>query len=157
MASYIERRKFLATLGAAAAWPLAARAQSSSGRPLIGVLSPLSPAMATRNIEALQAGLRDLGYVEGHNVTLVFRFAGGVVARLPELAAELVALKPDVIIAGSVSGILAARAATRRFWLRRRPRKTKPSRTLRPKASRRRTHADCGKSPATPPMTPWPR
>jgi ABC-type uncharacterized transport system substrate-binding protein len=51
--------------------------------------------------------------VEGHNVTSVLRFAGGVPARLPELAAELVALKPDVILAGSVSGILAARTATR--------------------------------------------
>ena len=76
-------------------------------------MAPPSPAAATRNIEALQAGLRDLGYVEGRNVTLVLRFAGGVPARLPELATELVALKPDVIIAGSVSGILAARAATR--------------------------------------------
>ncbi len=109
----IARRDFITLLGGAAAWPLAAGAQSSSGRPLIGVLSPSSPAAATRNIEALQAGLRDLGYVEGHNVTSVLRFAGGVPARLPELAAELAALKPDVIIAGSVSGILAARAATR--------------------------------------------
>src|SRR5262245_56130143 len=83
------------------------------GPSVFGVLSPLSPVAATRNIEALQAGLRDLGYVEGHNVTSVLRFAGGAPARLPELAAELVALKPDVIIAGSVSGILAARAATR--------------------------------------------
>jgi len=65
----IARRDFITLLGGAAAWPLAAGAQSSSGRPLIGVLSPSSPAAATRNIEALQAGLRDLGYVEGHNVT----------------------------------------------------------------------------------------
>jgi hypothetical protein len=105
MASYIGRRKFLATLGGAAvAWPLAARAQQAPGRPLIGVLSPLSPAAATRNIEALRAGLRDLGYVEDRNVTLALRFAGGVPARLPELAAELVALKPDVILAGSIGG-----------------------------------------------------
>src|SRR5512132_3947726 len=68
---------------------------------------------ATRNIEALRAGLRDLGYVEDRNVTLALRFAGGVPARLPELAAELVALKPDVILAGSIGGILAARNATR--------------------------------------------
>jgi putative tryptophan/tyrosine transport system substrate-binding protein len=114
MASYLGRRKFLATLGgAAAAWPLVARAQQGERMRHIGVLSPPSPAAATRNIEALQAGLRDLGYVEGRNVTSVLRFAGGVPARLPELAAELVALKPDVILAGSASGILAARTATR--------------------------------------------
>jgi putative ABC transport system substrate-binding protein len=81
--SDMRRREFITLLGGAAAWPLAARAQSSSGRRLIGVLSPISPAAATRNIEALQAGLRDLGYVEGHNVTSVLRFAGGVPARLP--------------------------------------------------------------------------
>jgi ABC-type uncharacterized transport system substrate-binding protein len=110
----MRRRAFISLLGGAAvAWPLPVGAQSSSGRPLIGVLSPLPPAAATRNIEALQAGLRDLGYVEGRNVTSVLRFAGGVPARLPQLAAELVALKPDVILAGSVSGILAARTATR--------------------------------------------
>ena len=61
----MQRRTFISLLGGAAvAWPLAARAQQAPGRPLIGVLSPLSPAAATRNIEALQAGLRDLGYVE---------------------------------------------------------------------------------------------
>jgi putative tryptophan/tyrosine transport system substrate-binding protein len=110
----MKRREFITLLGgAAAAWPLAARAQQASGRPLIGVLSPLSPAAAARNIEALRAGLRDLGYVEDRNVTLALRFAGGVPARLSELAAELVALKPDVILAGSIGGILAARNATR--------------------------------------------
>ena len=109
----MNRREFITLLGGAATWPLAARAQQAPGRPLIGVLSPLSPAAATRNIEALRAGLRDLGYVEGRNVTLALRFAGGVPARLPELAAGLVALKPDVILAGSIGSILAARNATR--------------------------------------------
>src|SRR5262245_50561062 len=112
--SDMRRREFIALIGgAAAAWPLAARAQQAPGRPLIGVLSPSSPAAATRNIEALRAGLRDLGYVEERNVALSLRFAGGVPARLPELAAELVALKPDLILAGSIAGILAARNATR--------------------------------------------
>jgi putative ABC transport system substrate-binding protein len=110
----MRRRKFITLLaGAAAAWPLAARAQQPAPvRPLIGVLSPLSPAAATHNIEALRTGLRDLGYVEDRNVTLALRFAEGLQARLPELAAELVALKPDVILAGSIGGILAARNAT---------------------------------------------
>jgi putative ABC transport system substrate-binding protein len=113
MASYIGRRKFLATLGsAAAAWPLAARTQPTSSHPLIGVLSPLSSASAA-HLEAFRAGLRELGYVEGSNVTTEFRFAEGVIERLPELAAELVALKPAVIVAGSPPAALAARNITR--------------------------------------------
>jgi putative tryptophan/tyrosine transport system substrate-binding protein len=70
-------------------------------------------ARSTGSRATLRAGLRDLGYVEDRNVTLALRFAGGVPARLPELAAELVALKPDVILAGSIGGIVAARNATR--------------------------------------------
>ena len=106
------RRRFIAVVGGAAAWPLAVRAQQSATRPLIGVLSPISPAAAKRNIEGLREGLRALGYAEGHNVSLELRFAEGVVARLPELASDLVTLKPDVILTGSVSSILAARNAT---------------------------------------------
>jgi putative ABC transport system substrate-binding protein len=113
----LRRRQFITLLGGAAAWPLAARAQQATSRPLIGVLSPRSPAAATRNIEALREGLRHLGYVEDRNVALALRFAGGAPARLPELAAELVALKPDVILAGSIAGILAARNATQRIPL----------------------------------------
>jgi ABC-type uncharacterized transport system substrate-binding protein len=112
----MKRRELITLLGGAAssmAWPLPLSAQQTTGRPLIGVLSPQSPAAASRNIEALRAGLRDLGYVEGRNVTLALRFAEGVPARLPELVAELVALKPDVIITASLGGILAGRNATR--------------------------------------------
>jgi hypothetical protein len=72
MASYLGRRKFLATLGgagaAANAWPTAAHTQSSSVRPLIGVLSPISAAAARRNVAALRSAMRDLGYVEGRNL-----------------------------------------------------------------------------------------
>ncbi len=84
MFNCLSRREFITLLGGAtAAWPRAARAQQAPGRPLIGVLSPLSPAAATRNIEALRAGLRDLGYIEDRNVTLTLRFAEGVPARCP--------------------------------------------------------------------------
>src|SRR5262249_43838627 len=92
----MRRRDFVAVVGGAAAWPLAVRAQQSATRPLIGVLSPISPAAAKRNIEGLREGLRALGYAEGHNVSPELRFAEGVVARLPELASDLVTLKPDV-------------------------------------------------------------
>ena len=108
----MRRREFLGVLGAAAAWPLAAWAQRTA-MPVIGVLSPLSAEMAARNIEALRQGLRDLGYVEGRNVGFEFRYAEGNLERLPALAAELAALQPAVIVAGSAPGALAARNATR--------------------------------------------
>jgi putative tryptophan/tyrosine transport system substrate-binding protein len=109
----MKRREFITLLGgAAAAWPLAARGQQTSSHPLIGVLSPLSSASAA-HIEAFRAGLRELGYVEGRNITIELRFAEGVIERLPELATELVALKPAVILAGSPPAALAARNATR--------------------------------------------
>ncbi len=110
----MRRREFITLLGgAAAAWPLAARAQQSPVRPLIGVLSPLSAAAATRNISAFRSGLRDLGYLEGRNATLVIRYGDGAPERMAPLAAELIALKPDVLFAGAKSGALAAHGATR--------------------------------------------
>jgi putative ABC transport system substrate-binding protein len=112
----LKRREFITLLGsAAAAWPLAARAQQAAMpvRPLIGVLSPLSAAAASRNIAALRSALRDLGYVEGRNVTLALRYGDGSPERMPSLAQELVALNPDVVIAGATSGVSAAYNATR--------------------------------------------
>ena len=108
----MRRRQFISLLGGAAAWPLTARAQQPA-RPLIGFLSPLSAALAARNVTAFRAGLRDLGYLEGHNATLALRYGDGAPERMAPLAQELVALKPDVLMAGSRSGVLAAQAATR--------------------------------------------
>jgi ABC-type uncharacterized transport system substrate-binding protein len=114
----MRRRDFITFVGGAASapallWPFAARAQQSPVRPLIGVLSPLSAAAATRNIAAFRSGLRDLGYLEGRNATLVLRYGDGAAERMAQLAAELVALKPDVLFAGAKSGALAAHGATR--------------------------------------------
>jgi putative ABC transport system substrate-binding protein len=110
----VKRRDFITLLcGAAAAWPFAARAQQAAGHPLIGVLSPLSQVTATRNIEGLRAGLRELGYVEGRNIRLALRFADGSPERMPALAKELVALKPDAIIAAPESSLAAVRGVTR--------------------------------------------
>jgi ABC-type uncharacterized transport system substrate-binding protein len=113
----MRRREFMALIGGAAAgsvaWPPAARAQQSPVRPLIGVLSPLSAAAATRNIAAFRSGLRDLGYLEGRTVTLAIRYGEGAAERMAPLAAELVALKPDVLFAGAKSGAVAAHGATR--------------------------------------------
>ena len=109
----MRRRQFVGLVAGAAVWPLAARGQSSSGRRLIGFLSPTTSAVGARLYQPLHTGLRDLGYVEGRDIRLEFRYADGMVSRLPDLAAELVALKPDVIIAGSTPGTLAAHRATR--------------------------------------------
>ena len=104
----MRRRDFIAAFGGAAAWPLSARAQQTAGRrPLIGLLSPISRVTAARNVDGLRKGLRDLGYVEGRNIAVEYRYSDGVPSNFPELAAQLVALNPDVILVGSSSGILA--------------------------------------------------
>ena len=110
----MRRREFISLLGAAAALPFEARAQPPPAvRPLIGVLSPLSAATAARNIAGFRSGLRDLGYLEGRNAALEIRYGDGAPERMAPLAQELVALKPDVLMAGARSGVLAAQAATR--------------------------------------------
>ena len=112
MANHIGRRKFLATLsGAAAVWPLAVRAQEPKV-PTIGalVIGNISPEEFWREF---RQGLRDLGYVEGQNIRFEFRSAEGQINRLPELAAELVRLKVDVIVTWFTPTALAARRATR--------------------------------------------
>src|SRR5262249_25318042 len=77
----VNRREFVTLLGGTAAWPLAARAQQAL-TPVIGVLSPTSPAAAVRNIAALRQGLRELGYIDGRNVAIEYRFAERVTERL---------------------------------------------------------------------------
>jgi putative ABC transport system substrate-binding protein len=106
----MRRRDFIAILGGGAvAWPLAARAQ----QPKVARLGFLGPASATDfQVEALRAGLRDFGYVEGRNVTIEYRFAEGQYDRLPALANELVRLNVDVIVTHSTPGTRAAIAAT---------------------------------------------
>lgn len=96
----MRRREFIAGLTGATAWPIAARAQPTERRPLIGFLSPISAEAATRYVEAFRQGMRDLGYAEGQNFDFALRFADGRSARLQELAKDLVALNPAVIIAG---------------------------------------------------------
>jgi putative ABC transport system substrate-binding protein len=115
MASHIERRKFLATLGgAAAAWPLAARAQQPT-TPVIGFIHPGS-ASAWPFGSAFRRGLQDAGYVEGQNVAIEYRWADSHYERLSALAVDLVAKQVGVIVVGGgTAPIHAAKAATGRI------------------------------------------
>ena len=115
MASYIGRRKFLATLlgGVAAAWPLVGRAQQPA-MPVIGYLESRSPDGMTDRLRAFRQGLKDTGYVDGENVRIEYRWAENQVDRLPVLAAELVRQRVNVIATtGGPEVALAAKAATK--------------------------------------------
>jgi putative ABC transport system substrate-binding protein len=109
----MKRREFITLLGgAAAAWPLAARAQQAAKVYRIGYLGVASHAGYAREIEALLRGLRQLGYEEGKNIALYYQFAEGDYDRLPALASELVTVKVDVIVTHSTPGARAAKQAT---------------------------------------------
>ena len=108
----LRRREFITLLGGAAAtWPLAARAQRSTS--VIGVLSGSSLVGLENRMANFRRGLAETGYVEGRNLTIEFRWAEEQYDRLPTLAKELVDRRVDVIFAvGAVRSVLAAKAAT---------------------------------------------
>ena len=116
MAIHIQRREFIVTLGgAAAAWPLAARAQPDGRMRRIGVLMNLpsdDPEGMARLAEFLQ-GLQELGWVVGRNVRIDYRWSTGDADRIRGYATELVALAPDVILAGGTPSVAALQQATR--------------------------------------------
>jgi ABC-type uncharacterized transport system substrate-binding protein len=108
----VRRRDFIKVIaGSAAAWPLEIRAQVSTRKPLIAILSAVT---REHNIplDALVQGLHELGYVEGRSADFAFRFAEGKLDRLPALVQELVQLTPDIIVVGVTPAAVAARALT---------------------------------------------
>src|SRR5215471_17259854 len=105
----MRRRDFLSFVGSATVWPFSARAQASR-TVVIGILTPESSS--TGDIEGLREGLRDLGYVEGRDVRYEYRWAEGDFSRLPDMAAELVSMKVDVLVTYVTQASLVAKRAT---------------------------------------------
>lgn len=108
----MSRRDFVVALGAALARPRPARAEPPARAARIGFLIPAYVSSYTTRVEALRAGLRELGYVEGRHFTLEFRAADGQYDRLPGLAAELVRLGVDVIVTAGTPSVRAAKQVT---------------------------------------------
>src|SRR5260370_18329354 len=104
----MRRREFVFLAGGTVTWPLAARAQQSA-KPVIGFLSISSPGPHAPFVAAFNEGLRQLGFTEGQNLAIEYRWAEGQYQRLPALAADLIHRKVDVIAA--VSGDVSIRAA----------------------------------------------
>jgi putative ABC transport system substrate-binding protein len=114
MAITIARRNFIAALGgASAAWPIAARAQQTTTRMArVGWLVTGSPTSHRFSLAAFQDGLKALGYVEGQNISIEYRWAEGNLSRLPELVNDLVQQKVDIVLAGGTPVVEVAKRAT---------------------------------------------
>src|SRR5215471_3110657 len=113
MASYIRRRKFLATLGgAAAAWPLAAWAQQPGKLPTIGFLGANTRLVDSQRLAAFVERLRELGWIENRTVAIEYRWGEGRDERFAQIAAEFVLRGVDVIVTGATAPVIAVKQAT---------------------------------------------
>lgn len=109
----MRRRDFVGLFAGAVAWPLAANAQQPAAKPpTIGFIGPSTASADRTRRAALQKRLGELGWVEGRNITIVYRWAEGVVARAGEIAAEYAQQKVDVIVISGDAQVLAAKRAT---------------------------------------------
>src|SRR6478672_1959059 len=109
----MKRREFITLLsGAAAAWPVAARAQQPA-MPVIGYLSPTSFGLLSERLRGLHQGLKEVGYIVGENVAIEYRWSEGQYDQLPAMAAELVRRQVSVIVTGANAATFAAKAATK--------------------------------------------
>jgi putative ABC transport system substrate-binding protein len=109
----MTRREFITLLGGAAAvWPLAARAQQAARRPTIGYMGANTPVVESQRTAAFVQRLRELGWIEGRNVAVEYRWAEGRNERFAEIAAELVQLKVEAIVTAGTAAVVAAKQAT---------------------------------------------
>ena len=108
----MKRRKFITLLGGAAGWPLVARAQQSAKVPRVGFMGNSTEALETNLVSPFRERLRELGYEDGRNIAVEYRWAEGKYERFPALVAELLAAKVDVIVTAGTPASLAVKKAT---------------------------------------------
>ena len=108
----MRRREFITLLGGAAAWPLAARAQQSMRRVAVIMVTPETDPVGQGRLKAFLQGFEKRGWIDGRNARFDIRWAGGSAVRMREIVAEIVALKPDVIVANGTPTVAALKRAT---------------------------------------------
>jgi putative ABC transport system substrate-binding protein len=107
----MRRREFITLLGGAASWPSAAFAQALPKPPVVAILLVGSPGYATF-VDGFQKGMKELGYVDGKDVELIYRYANGDSSRMPIIVSELLPYKPAVFVSGATAAMLAVKQAT---------------------------------------------